>query len=1011
MCFNKVEVPILFDNLGRPLDNTNINHTLWNDKCDYIQLPEARNLNHENKNLIILQLNIRSLLGKQEDLNRLLSKLSTQNSLPKLLILSETHMNSSKLRHFNVPNYKILSRNRENKLGGGVAILSHVTQSISHRSDFDKFNTETLECIFAEIPTRHKKPIIIGSIYRPPNTNAKEFNNQYNLIIKALSKEKHKEIIIGMDHNLDLLKSNSHKDTQKFIDINFEANILPCITRPTRITKSTATLIDNVFVSQYLHKAFDSAILLNDISDHLPSLVIIQDQFTEKTDHWNFNCRSLTEPKMTEINNLLFSTDWTTLKNQDVNKSFSRLQTRIEECMNAVAPLKTMRIPMHKAWREPWVTKGISNSMNHCNHLYKKSLHNNAKHDAENRYKIYRNCLTKIKRIAKTNYYKERCYALKSNTKRLWQLINNIINKNNDKTTIIDHITVGNIRYYDAKDISDQFGIYYSELGGKLSKKLHGSEKAIKEYLTKIKPNPKSLFLKPITKEEIQKYINKLPSKNSSGYDQISNILIKRLETSITEPLCTIFNQSLQSGIFPESMKIAEIIPLFKRGPKQLIENYRPISLLITMSKLLEKCIYHRVYKFLDNNNIFFQKQYGFRAKHSCEHAIQDLCGNIINNKDQGLKSAAIFLDLSKAFDTIPHDILLKKLEIYGIRGLCNKWFESYLTNRTLQVKCKTLSRNNVETSKSYQLTHGTAQGSCLGPLLFNIFCNDIQYNIEKCNLILFADDTTIYASHRNATYLNYILQQDFDNLQSWFKANLLTLNTTKTVTMNFWPEQMNKEIKINTSEEPLPSVTSTRFLGVTIDNELTWHPHINNLISKISVNKLLLSKAKHLMNQESKKLIYYAHIYSHLTYANTVWSTNISKKQKKRIEKIQKHCIRSISRRTRTSHTDPLFKQLKIIKFDDIVRLEQCKLAYKIKNRLMPTPILELFNTLGKKTHRYNTRQKSLPNIKRHKSELYNKSFLCKSIAFYNTISNKIRNTPNLKEFINMYKKRLLDY
>ena len=182
-------------------------------------------------------------------------------------------------------------------------------------------------------------------------------------------------------------------------------------------------------------------------------------------------------------------------------------------------------------------------------------------------------------------------------------------------------------------------------------------------------------------------------------------------------------------------MKITEIIPLFKRGSKQLIENYRPISLLITLSKLLEKCIYQRVYKFLDTNNIFFKKQYGFRAKNSCEHAIQDLCGNIISNKEQGLQTAAIFLDLSKAFDTISHDILLKKLDIYGIRGICNKWFESYLTKRTIQVKCKTLSSNNIETSSRYQIKHGTAQGSCLGPLLFNIFCNDIQYNIEHSNL------------------------------------------------------------------------------------------------------------------------------------------------------------------------------------------------------------------------------------------------------------------------------------
>ena len=209
------------------------------------------------------------------------------------------------------------------------------------------------------------------------------------------------------------------------------------------------------------------------------------------------------------------------------------------------------------------------------------------------------------------------------------------------------------------------------------------------------------------------------------------------------------------------------------------------------MSKLLEKCIYSRVYTFLDKSDIIYKKnQYGFRAKHSCEQAIQDLCGHILKDKEDGLISAAIFLNLSKAFDTLSHDILLEKMEIYGIRGICNKWFKSYLTNRNIQVKCRTLSSNTIETSNKYQIKYGTAQGSCLGPLLFNIFCNDIHYNVEYSNLILFADDTTIYASHRNSTYLNYVLQQDFNKLENWFNANKLTLNLTKTVIMSFWPKK-----------------------------------------------------------------------------------------------------------------------------------------------------------------------------------------------------------------------------
>ena len=253
-----------------------------------------------------------------------------------------------------------------------MAILSHNTQPIKQRNDLDNFNNDTFECIFAEIQGFHNKSIIIGSIYRPPITNPKEFNNQYKELMETLAKEKNKEIILGMDHNLDLLKSNSHTETQKFIDTNFDTNLLPCITRPTRITKSTATLIDNVFISQNLHKNFESSIIINDISDHLPSIVTIHNQFTDSTEPWEFNCRSLNETKMKEINNLLLSTDWSTLNTTDVNKSFTELQNRIDDCMNAITPLKTITIPRHKVWCEPWITKGISNSMNNCTHLYKK---------------------------------------------------------------------------------------------------------------------------------------------------------------------------------------------------------------------------------------------------------------------------------------------------------------------------------------------------------------------------------------------------------------------------------------------------------------------------------------------------------------------------------------------------------------------------------------------------------------------------------------------------------------
>ena len=433
---------------------------------------------------------------------------------------------------------------------------------------------------------------------------------------------------------------------------------------------------------------------------------------------------------------------------------------------------------------------------------------------------------------------------------------------------------------------------------------------------------------------------------------------------------------SLKNGIFPDNMKLAEIIPLYKKGEKFYMENYRPISLLITISKLLEKCVYKRLYGFLDKNKILYKKQYGFRSNHSCEQAIQDLCSHILINKEKELITTVIYLDLSKAFDTLSHELLLKKLELYGIRGICNKWFESYITNRYLQVKCNTLSCNDERISQKYKITHGTAQGSCLGPLLFNIFCNDMYLNIDFCNLILFADDTTLYASHKNIKYLNYMLQTDLNKLDLWFRANKLSLNISKTNTMTIKPKNSPfiNELKLN--NKTLPIVENTKFLGIIIDNKLSWTKHINSIISKILVNKNLLAKARHLLTPKAKKHIYYAHIHSHLTYANTVWSGHMTSKQKNALEKIQKHCIRSINNSKKTSHTDPQFKALKIMKIKEITKYELCKLAFKVKEKLLPHALLDIFDTHGRKTHKYPTRNKNLPNIMKHTSTDFNKSF-----------------------------------
>ena len=344
-----------------------------------------------------------------------------------------------------------------------------------------------------------------------------------------------------------------------------------------------------------------------------------------------------------------------------------------------------------------------------------------------------------------------------------------------------------------------------------------------------------SIVLKSTTSPEIDRIIKSLPNKSSHGHDEISNNMLKALRTSISFPLCHIFNQSLLEGNFPEKMKWAEIIALYKGKSMDITAKYHPISLLITVSKVLEKIIYVRLYSYLEKNNILLPSQYGFHSKCSCEQVITELVGYVLQSKNHNKQSTSIYLDLSKAFDTLDHNIFLTKLDSYGIRGIANSWFKSYLKDRSLIAKVTT-GLNQTIKSDRFNITYGTAQGSCLGPLLFIIFVNDIHLLPLYSKIILFTDNTTIFNSHLSSKYLQFMMGHDHYLMVDWFNANKLSLNLSKTVAMRFWTSTNKFELKIENFVIPL--VESTKFLGVHIDNQLAWHEHANYLINKLNTNR-----------------------------------------------------------------------------------------------------------------------------------------------------------------------------
>ena len=623
-------------------------------------------------------------------------------------------------------------------------------------------------------------------------------------------------------------------------------------------------------------------------------------------------------------------------------------------------------------------------------------------------YKRYRNALNKVKRRARKDYYSKLCAELRKDGRKLWRVINSLSKRTNDKTSIIEAIKSDNFTLTSGRAISNYFAKYFSEVGRNCFSKIKKSSKSAEWYIEQIPRNNKTLFMTPITPAEINRLINNLPNKTSSGYDDISNILLKELRQLIVEPLAELFNRSIREGVFPEAMKLSDTVPLYKSKDHSETTNYRPVSLLITISKLLEKAIHTRVYEFLEETKQMYQSQYGFRKKHSCETAVAELVANIIKNIEEGKYTLGIFLDLSKAFDTLSHELLLRKLDRYGIRGIPLNWFESYLQGRKLRVKCNTSS--GLHYSDYYDVDYGAPQGSCLGPLLFLIFNNDLHIHLTLLKCILFADDTTLFKGHKNLRYLKWCVENEMLEVDEWFRANGLTLNLSKTECVLFGATNMlNKE---NIEDIRLSSMTvkvkdKVKFLGMWLDKELKFLYHIGQLVLKLKRNQHMLRMSKNALNEHSKKLIYCAHIQSHIQYGLLVWGPLCSKHNLDKIRNLQITNARLINK-TKSLAT------LQLLTIDQLIQLELCKLGRKFLDNCLPQPIKECMVTSSTdesliKTHPYGTRNKQIPNTPKIKTAQYQKSYLVRSLQEYQKLPREIKEAKSMTLFKKKIKKLIL--
>ena len=567
---------------------------------------------------------------------------------------------------------------------------------------------------------------------------------------------------------------------------------------------------------------------------------------------------------------------------------------------------------------------------------------------------------------------------------------------------------------YNAKKISNSFAKYFSEVGKKFADKIPASSKSITDYLRMMGNNTKSIFLSPTEENEIRKIASELPTKSSSGYDNVSNVLLKEIIVQIVEPLSCIFNHSMQTGEFPDSMKLAEVIPLYKSKEHYLECNYRPISLLTTISKILEKIVYKRVYDFLVENCQLYENQFGFRSNHSCKHAIGQTVGTLLKNMENQKNSVCVLLDLSKAFDTIEHSIILKKLELYGIRGLALTWFQSYLSNRCMRVKCKTLSFGTEVHSEVHNVEYGTPQRSCLGPLIFLIFVNDLHLHLVDSECVQFADDTTLIFSHRNLNYLCFCIEQELYRIRDWFNANKLTLNIDKSSYLLFpVGKSTDDSFRLSLNGFIIPRVSQAKFLGTWLDDKLSWDTHVSKLIVKLKCGLGMLRSSKILLSRSSstKRLLYFGQIHSNLCYCLGVSGLMLSKKACKNLAQLQRAAVSLINPNMCMKE---VFKKYGILKFEKLVQLEQLKIGYKLCNSLLLVSLVAQISYDHKgqstsKNHRYHTRNKQISNLPLVHNSKYKSSFLFCAVKEYSAINGKIQESKTLNSFARKCKKYLL--
>ena len=1002
-------------------------------ECKYYAEPEISSIfnSYNFEFFSLFSMNCQSILSKYNSICSFIEGISHNKSKISVVCLQEIWHSFN----INFECYDYYSKPRINSRGGGVALLISKEYQAEEIQDDQFFSECIFECIAYKV-TVDGEDFIVSSVYHPPGKigvskaiTDRIFLEKFNDYLNFLNSFD-LPIMFGGDLNcnsFELTNINSMA-MEVFERMSFEG-FLSITTKATRITQQSSTLIDMIGVKDCVNKIIINGVCTSHVADHLVPFIAIKinDNRRNKPPEY-FTKRTLTETKLNSFRTALALQDWRQIieETRDVSVAFGKFIAIFMELFDKHVPKEKIKFNRRTMRMSPHMSRGLLKSRLHKQKLYARFLARLTP-ESWNLFKNYRNLFNKLVRKAKIIKIKQDVREANGSSKKLWDLLKNNIGKNR-KESKIDHLLVNGEKISDKQKMADSFNSHFAKIGPELTKEIPKLSKSYKDFLGP--RTNKNFYMFPISEYQLKKFIGRIAPKKSQDVNEVSMYIINFVKTSISQPLSHIINLSFGLGTMPNQTKISKTIIIHKGGATNLLDQFRGVSLINSFSKIHEKVIYTKLLNFLESNEFFQQRQYGFRKKRSTFHAILDLTNRLTQALASGKVAMAILLDVRKCFDMLDRNILLGKLEHFGIRGRAYDLMKSYFEDRKQRVYFKGTFSQTLE-----DILWGVLQGSILGVILFLIYINDFQNCSQEILSFLFADDNVVELEADNLSDLINKVNIQLPKVLEWYSSNKLLLHPKKTKVMIFgMPRQLrfisehdlgllnNFPVYINLNNEgenddskktkleliPNENEKSVRHLGVLYDNKLTFEFHFKKIFTKISSVIFSLSQMKNILDGKHLKMLYTAYVKSNIEYCCELLA-GAPASYIKPIIKLQKRAVRIIAGASRLAHTTQLFKDFGILPFDKLIIYNVCKFMFRYRKGEVPCTF----------TGTWVTNEQNRNRILRNDTDFYipftNRSYL-KNLPLYkfpsiwNSLTNELKSEEHEKTFLTKLNSHLLE-